>query len=100
VLLQWVEVEIAIAAAAPAPTAHIVSKIWAVADASLTLKRLTTQALDFDFPCFSLMIASLICSPVNRKTISRAVRASAAVGFEPTPTPEDDWLIQYRLDRR
>jgi hypothetical protein len=81
-------VEITIAAATPAPIAHIVSKKWVMIDADFDTQRLSTRTSDFDFLVFLLIIASLICSPRNRKAARRAIRASAAVGFEPTPTPE------------
>ena len=84
---QWVEVEIAIAAATPAPIAQMVSMKWEISNARLLLKRLTTQALDIN-QCFLFITASLICSPPKRVTERRTVRTSAAVGFEPTPTPE------------
>ena len=66
----------------------MVSKKWVMLDASFDFKRLTVQALDFDFLSFLLMMASLICSPPKRNAVRRTTRASAAVGFEPTPTPE------------
>lgn len=94
------EVEITIAPATPAPAAQTVSKKWATIDASFTLIRLTPQTLDFDFLCFLLMMTSLICSPAKRKTVRKATRASVAVGFEPTPTPEEEWLRLHRLSLR
>lgn len=87
---QWIGVE-TIAPATPAPVAHIVSKMWLRIDASLTRVRSTLQTRNFDFLCFSPMTTSLICSPTKRKTDSRATRAIAAVGFEPTPIPEEEW---------
>lgn len=84
----WAEVEITIAAATPAPTAHMVSKKWVMIDADFDTQRLSTRTSDFDFLVFLFIIASLTCSPRKRKAVSRAVRTSAAVGFEPTPTPE------------
>jgi hypothetical protein len=57
---QWIGGEITIAAAALAPTAHPVSKKWAMIDTSLGTKRFATQALDFDFSSFLLIFALLI----------------------------------------
>jgi hypothetical protein len=85
---QWAEVEITIAAATPAPIAHIVSKKWVMIDANFDTQRLSTRTSDFDFLVFLLIIASFIWPPRNRKAASKATRTSAAVGFEPTPTPE------------
>ena len=85
---QWVEVEITIAAATPAPIAQMVSTKLVMIDTSVNLRRLTTQASDFVLQYFLLMSTSLIRSPPKRKTVRRATRTSAAVGFEPTPTPE------------
>src|ERR1700735_879568 len=87
---QRVEVEIAIAAATLVPIAQVVSKKLEMVNTKLNLQRSTLQALDFDFLCFSLMMASLICPPPNRIAVRRATRTIAAVGFEPTPTPEED----------
>ena len=64
-------------------------------DASFDFKRLTLQALDFDFLSFLLMMASLTCSPPKRIAVRRTTLASAAVGFEPTPTPEEEWPRRF-----
>ena len=93
----WAEVEITIAAATPAPIAHVVSKKWVMIDADFDAQRLSTRTSDFDFLVFLLIIASLICSPRNRKAVSRTTRTSAAVGFEPTPTPEAEEFKEDRL---
>jgi len=83
-----VEVEIAIAAATLTPSAQIVSKKRAVIDISFDLRRLVAQALDFNFISFLFIGISFICSPMYRITVRGTLRTSAAVGFEPTPTPE------------
>ncbi len=82
--------ENAIAAATLAPVAHTVSKKWVTINASFTRVRLDTLATDFDFQCLLLMMTSFICSPKKRKEVKRATRTSAAVGFEPTPAPEEE----------
>lgn len=82
------EAEIAIAATALTPSAHMVSKKRATIDISFELRRLDAQALDFDFLSFLFIETSLICSPMKRIAVRGALRTSAAVGFEPTPTPE------------
>jgi hypothetical protein len=90
-------VEIAIAAATLVPIAQTVSKKWVMIDTSFDLQRLTALALDFDFLCFLFMMLSLICSPSKRRTGRRTTRTSAAVGFEPTPIPEEIFQIQKYL---
>lgn len=87
------EVENAIAAATLAPAAQIVSKKWAMIDENFTRTRLITQASDFDFFCFLLMVTSLVISPTMRSTVKKTTRASATVGLEPTPTPEEEWQL-------
>jgi hypothetical protein len=84
--VQWVEVEITIAAATLVPIAQRVSTEWVMIDPSLSLQRFATQAVRF--PWLLFIIASLICSPPKRMPARRTTRNSAAVGFEPTPTPE------------
>ena len=80
--------EIAIAAATLAPTAHTVSKMWLVIDARLDVRRLSARALDFEFFSFLFIIASFAFCPPKRKIARRAMTTSAAMGFEPNPTPE------------
>ncbi|ETI65017.1 hypothetical protein C100_04290 [Sphingobium sp. C100] len=59
-------------------------------DADFDTQRLSTRTSDFDFLVFLLIFASLICVPRKRKAARRATRTSAAVGFEPTPIPEEE----------
>ena len=80
--------EIAIAAATLTPSAQMVSKNRAMIDISFDIRRLVARALDFDFFSFLFIGISFICSPMNRITVRGTLRTSAAVGFEPTPTPE------------
>jgi hypothetical protein len=91
---QRVEVEIAIAAATLAPTAQIVSTKLEMINASLDFGRLVTQVLDLDFLNFLFIVASSVKFPMIRKIMSKATRTSAAVGFEPTPTPEEELAFQ------
>jgi hypothetical protein len=85
---QWIEVEIAIAAATLAPTAHTVSKMWLLIDARLDISFLSARALDFDFFSFLCINTSFAFCPPKRKIARRAMTTSAAMGFEPNPTPE------------
>jgi hypothetical protein len=85
-------VEITIAAATLAPIAQTVSKKWTVIDARPDIKRFAPQAWDFEFLDFVFMIAPFSCCSPQRKTVRRAIRTSVAVGFEPTPTSEDEFV--------
>ena len=87
---QWVEREITIAAATLVPVIQIVSKNLETIVTNTDSWRLATQASDFELLDFLLMLTSSEIRSVPRTNESRTTRTSVAVGFEPTPTPEEE----------